>query len=101
VLTLAKVILFPALGFCAFFFFLFFIGGGAAGKQADALKGLLIGGVGLPACAFCAYRIYFGSGLSIWEWVALLVALSPIALITVLIMHKNLTQAHRQAEKDR
>jgi hypothetical protein len=101
VATFAKVILFPALGFCAFFFFLFFIGGGAAGKQADALKGLLFGGVGLAACAFCAYRIYFGSGLSRWEWIALLIALVPIALVTVQVIQKNRAHGYPQATKGR
>jgi hypothetical protein len=79
--VLAKVVLFPALALCAFICFLFLIGGGATGRQADALRGLLIGGIGLAACIYCGYRIYFGSGLVKWDWLALLIALSPLAMI--------------------
>ena len=79
--TLAKVLLFPALGLRTFMFFLFFLGGGATGRQADAIRGLLLGGSGLVACIYCGYRIYFGPGLVRWDWIALLIALSPIVLL--------------------
>ena len=85
---LIHLLLFPALAFCGFVSFLFFIGGGTTGREADAIKGFLIGGPALVACAYCGYRIYFGSGLVGWEWLALVVALSPIALFLIMIARK-------------
>lgn len=86
--SFVKLLLFPALAFCAFVSFLFFIGGGTTGREADALKGVLIGGPAFVACAYCGYRIYFGSGLIGWEWLALAVALSPIVLFLIMIARK-------------
>jgi hypothetical protein len=87
--SLVKLLLFPALAFCAFVSFLFFIGGGTTGREVDALKGFLIGGPALAACAYCGYRIYFGSDLAGWEWLALAVALSPIALFLIMMVRKT------------
>jgi hypothetical protein len=99
-ITVAKVLLFPALALCGFVFFLYFIGGGTTGRQSDAVKGMLFGGTGGAACLFCAYRIYFGSGLSKWEWLALPVALSPIALIAIQTMRSNQARAASHAARN-
>jgi hypothetical protein len=88
------------LALCAFVFFLFFIGGGASGRQVDAIKGLVFGGIGLIACAYCAYRIYLGPGLTRWEWIALPVALFPIAMIVVTGVRSNQARARAEAAKN-